>query len=103
MATLLVGMLVVAAGAVGFGFALFGRRPLPQTATEVPGAQLAPAAVLAGRPRAVRPTAPQDDVSISGWMRIRAALVLALTVLGIAAIIGGVLSVVVVGLVLIVT
>ena len=93
MATLLVGVLVVAAGAVGFGFALFGRRPVPQTATAHPGAHLAHPA----------PAVRADDVAITGWTRVRAALVLALTVLGLAAIVGGVLSVVVVGFMLLVT
>ena len=96
-------MLVVAAGAVGFGLALFGRRPVPQPATELPGTQLASAAVLTGRTRSVRRPAVRDEVSISRWVRVRAALMLALTVLGLAAIIGGVLSVLVVGVVLIVT
>lgn len=82
---------------------MFGRRPVPQTATELPGAQLGPVAVLAGRPRARRRVDRHDDVAISGWVRVRAALMLALTVLGLAAIIGGVLSVLVVGVVLIVT
>ena len=96
-------MLVVAAGAVGFGLAMFGRRPVPQPATELPGAQLAPVAALAERTRLLRRPAERDEVSISRWVRLRAALMLALTVLGLAAIIGGVLSVLVVGLVLIVT
>ena len=96
-------MLVVAAGAVGFGLALFGRRPVPQPAMELPGAQLGPAALLAGRSRDRRRTVDRDDVAISRWVRLRAALMLTLTVLGLAAIIGGVLSVLVVGVVLIVT
>lgn len=82
---------------------MFGRRPVPQTATELPAAQLGPVAVLAGRTRTPARAAARDDVAISPWVRLRAALMLALTVLGLAAIIGGVLSVLVVGVVLIVT
>ena len=43
------------------------------------------------------------DVALSRWMRVRAALLLALTVVGLAALIGGVLSIAVVALVLLAT
>jgi hypothetical protein len=115
MVSLLLGMLVVVAGAAGFGLALFGRRPVPQTATQVPGVEvgaetlhrppgaasraLAGVRVLVGE----REGAGAEDVQPSRWVRVRAALLLLLTVLGLAAIIGGVLSVLVVGLVLLAT
>jgi hypothetical protein len=103
MGTLLVGMLVVVASAAGFGFALFGRRPVPQPATETGPAHLgstgarATIASLRSRPRR------SAEVTVSSWTRVRSALLLALTVLGLATLIGGVLSIVLVGLVLLAT
>lgn len=106
-------MLVVALGAAGFGFALFGRRPVPQTATQwsagrrgaaPDGPATPPSTVMARVGDAVRATvASADEVVPTRWVRIRAAILLGLTVLGLAATIGGVLSIVVVGLVLLVT
>ncbi len=46
---------------------------------------------------------PDTSVVLSRWERARSALLLGLTVVGLAAILGGVLSVVVVGLVLLLT
>lgn len=105
MATMVVGLLVVAAGAAGFGLALFGRRPVPQPATgstAPPVGAAAPARRLPRVPALLRRPAG-DDVAPTRWVRIRAALLLALTILGLAALIGGVLSVLVVGLVLLAT
>jgi hypothetical protein len=120
MGTLLIGMMIVAVSAVGFGLALFGRRPVPQPATESGTAHLAPSpsgsGVSAGASK-LRTLAPgggrlahlpvrrprADDVTLSGWVRLRSALLLLLTVAGLAALIGGVLSIILVGLVLIVT
>ena len=123
MLTLLIGILIVAGSAAGFGFALFGRRPIPQPAMQAPGAPL-------GRELAeVSPSsggvyledddvesndrwggvgAPYTgrrarDVTITPWVRVRSSLMLALTVLGIAAILGAVLSVVVVAVVFVAT
>ncbi len=133
----MVGVLLVAVSAVGFGFALFGRRPVPQPAMSVSGAHLgAPAAELvpsmAGPPddevfpdddatplaggvlpagawrRMLQrePSAdhqPEADVTLSPWVRVRSALLLTLIVTGLAAIIGIVASIVIVGVVLLVT
>lgn len=138
MVTLMVGVLLVAVSAVGFGFALFGRRPVPQPAMSVSGAHLgAPTAELvpsmagpaddevfpdddapatagggvlpAGRWRRMlqrEPSAdhqPEADVTLSPWVRVRSALLLTLIVTGLAAIIGIVASIVIVGVVLLVT
>lgn len=98
-----VGLLIVAAGAAGFGFALFGRRPIPQTATPVAGPERGPSADAPGGPVATRTRSRTSDVTLSRGVRVRSALLLALTVVGLAALIGGVLSVVVVGLVFVLT
>jgi hypothetical protein len=124
MVTLLVGVLLVAGGAAGFGVALFGRRPVPQPAMAAPAAhlgggtaELLPSAADAdaggvlqvGRWRRLlqrEPTAdhqPAADVTLSGGVRARSALYLTLVVTGLAALIGIVSSIVVVGLVLLVT
>lgn len=131
MLTLLVGILMVTVSAIGFGLALFGRRPVPQPATgaaaEHPGVVLAeqrpsspePAVVPAPIPEDLEVTGawwrrllareatadrqPTSDVTLSAWVRFRSAVLLALTVLGLAALIGGVLSVLIVGVVLLLT
>ena len=48
-------------------------------------------------------TSPASDVTLSPWVRVRSALLLTLIVTGLAAIIGIVTSIVVVGIVLLVT
>lgn len=140
MVTLLFGVLLVAFSAVVFGFALFGRRPIPQPAMSLSGAHLgAPGAeaipsmrvgtaelsdhdiddaaaaadvggvLQVGRWRRLlqrEPSAdhqPAADVTLSGWVRVRSALFLTLIVTGLAALIGIVTSIVLVGLVLLVT
>jgi hypothetical protein len=131
MLTLLVGILMVTVSAIGFGLALFGRRPVPQpatvTATEhpvVPGPEQRPSSPVAAStiapPRedlevtgpwwrrllareATAERQPTSDVTLSPWVRVRSAFLLGLTVVGLAALIGGVLSVLVVGAVLLLT
>jgi hypothetical protein len=140
MVTLMVGVLLVALSAIGFGVALFGSRPVPQPAMSLSGTHLgAPTAepfpsmvdpvsddgrgalvddgedgedggVLAvGRLRRMlqrEPTAdhqPAADVTLSPWVRARSAMYLTLIVTGLAAVIGIVTSIVVVGVVLFVT
>jgi len=137
MLTLLVGILMVTVSAIGFGLALFGRRPVPQPATGAgPGhsgvvlAEQRPSsrAAVEDPPlggRAAPPAAdlqvtgpwwrrllareataerrPTSDVTLSAPVRIRSAILLALTVVGLAALIGGLLSVLVVGVVLLLT
>ena len=142
MFTLLFGVLLVVGSAVGFGLALFGRRPIPQPAmtgaAASPGAGLAetrPSSLRAAARSASGPThddAPEEqgdglttkavprwqrllqrdqtaervdasDVTLSGWVRVRSSLLLALTVAGLAALLGVVASVLVVGIVLLVT
>lgn len=140
MVTLMVGVLLVAVSAVGFGYALFGRRPVPQPAMSLTGAHLGAAGAEAlpsstadldelgtddaddHRPEpgtggvlqvsTVRrllqrePTAdhqPAADVTLSTWVRARSAMYLALIVAGLAALIGIVTSIVLVGLVLVLT
>ena len=124
MLTLLIGILIVAGSAAGFGFALFGRRPIPQPAMQAPGAslgrELAEVSASSGggvylededvesNDRWGGVGAPYvgrraRDVTITPWVRVRSSLMLALTVLGIAAILGAVLSVVVVAVVFVAT
>ncbi len=133
MITLLVGVLLVAASSVGFGLALFGHRPVPQPAMSLPGAHLgaprpeaapsisgatdqidvpahgAGGVLQVGRWRRAlqrEPSVdhqPAADVTLSPWVRARSAMYLTLIVTGIAAIIGIVTSIVVVGAVLLIT
>jgi hypothetical protein len=134
MVTLMVGVLLVAVSAVGFGFALFGRRPVPQPAMSMSGSHLGahgaepfPSMIVVdddeddqdddtaggvldvGRWRRLlqrEPTAdhqPEADVTLSPWVRARSAMYLTLIVTGLAALIGIITSVVLVGAVLLVT
>ncbi|MFN7148876.1 MAG: hypothetical protein ACK4V6_05285 [Microthrixaceae bacterium] len=132
MFTMVVGLLLVAASALGFGYALFGHRPVPQPAMALAGghlvddlaepapsidddpadhvAEVAAGGVLqAGWARRLlqrEPTAdhqPGGDVTLSRGVRVRSALLLALVVVGLAAAIGTLISVVLVGAVLLVT
>jgi len=102
MGTMVVGLLVVAAGAAGFGSALFGRRPVPQPATARGDRHLAGTATT-GRAAARRARRPGTGLVPTRRERARAAVLLALTVLGLAALIGAMLSVVVVALVMLAT
>lgn len=92
MVTLLVGVLVVVAGAVAFGVALFGPRPVPQTATPAPtsgpAAETVPSAVVERRPEVLSPVVP------TATTRLKALLWLLLGVVGTAAIVGAVLGLV---------
>lgn len=137
MFTLLLGVLLVVGSAVGFGLALFGRRPIPQPAmagagapADVGVAETWPSSTVAAADD-VAPL-PDDkgdglttksvpfwqrllqrdltaervdasDVTLSGWVRLRSSLLLALTVAGLAALLGVVASILVVGVVLLVT
>ena len=92
MVTLLVGVLVVVAGAVAFGVALFGPRPVPQTATPttvaVATAETAPSATYEPPPEVLTPMVPTAKT------RLRAVLWLTLGVVGTAAMVGAVLGLV---------
>ncbi|MEX0768360.1 MAG: hypothetical protein WD029_07805 [Microthrixaceae bacterium] len=119
MLTLFVGILIVVLSALGFGYALFGRRPLPQPAMgstlgALPAdlAEAIPSSTVSsedhGDPMPNEEDIPLNgrrarDVTITAAVRARAVLLLFLSVVGIAAIIGVVLSVVVVGVVFVVT
>jgi hypothetical protein len=122
MFTLLIGMLIVALSTLVFGYALFGRRPVPQPAMQAegahldaPGAEPPPSSVAAGATATASSSATTltvdppiegrraRDVTITPWVRLRAGLLLALTTVGLAAIIGAVLSVAVVAVVFIAT
>lgn len=129
---------MVAVGAAVFGFALFGRRPVPQPAMSLAGSHLGDTMAEPGpsvAPASDDPTAtthtatsgpfddllpagwwrrmlqrepsadhqPASDVTLSAWVRVRSALYLTLVVTGLAALIGIVTSIVVVGVVLLVT
>lgn len=89
---MLVGVLVVVVGAVAFGVALFGPRPVPQTATPVtvggPAAETMPSAAFEPAPDVLTPLVP------SGRTRVRAVLWLTLGVVGTAAMVGAVLGLV---------
>ncbi len=89
---MLVGVLVVVAGAVAFGAALFGPRPVPQPATTTPapraGAETSPSAVVDRGPEVLAPLVP------TARTRVRALLWLLLGVVGTAATVGAVLGLV---------
>lgn len=105
MPTLIVGVLVVVVSTAGFALSMFGRRPLPQPATTA--AVRAPTAVTPSRDRAARRSAstvpiepgeePKLHVDVPAAVRIRSAFLLALGVIAAAAVVGVVLSIVVVG------
>lgn len=138
MVTLMVGVLLVAVSAVGFGFALFGRRPVPQPAMSLSGAHLGappaePPPSMTGGVAVADPPGdtgsviaqggilpagwlrrmlqrepsvdhqPGADVTLSPWVRARSAMYLTLIVTGLAALIGIIASIVLVGIVLLVT
>jgi hypothetical protein len=132
MFTMVVGLLLVAASALGFGYALFGHRPVPQPAMALAGGHLVddlaePAPSIEADPAGSveelqgggvlpagwarrllqrEPTAdhqPGGDVTLSTGVRVRSALLLTLVVVGLAAAIGALISVVLVGAVLLVT
>ena len=92
MVTLLVGVLVVVGGAVAFGAALFGPRPVPQPATAAPAtrarAETPPSGAVARGPEVLAPLVP------TARTRVRALLWLLLGVVGTAAIVGAVLGLV---------
>ena len=91
MVTLLVGVLVVVVGAVGFGIALFGPRPVPQPATEpgVTAATAVPAAEVVPSTEVRRPSTTElGPLMPTARTRGRAALWLVLAVVGTAAIVG---------------
>jgi hypothetical protein len=125
---LLIGFLLVVVSAAGFGWALFGRRPVPQPAT-TPGhgygdtagrAEMAPSdrarpSPSARRPVAVVPPPPPAaaapgsvaradarGASVPVGVRLRSLALLVVATLGAAVLVGAVLSILVVGLVLIV-
>ncbi len=122
MPTLIVGLAVVVVSAAGFAVAMFGRRPLPQPATGSGAPITAPVTaardergerstprrgrLTRGTPAPLSTTAPTPaaaitprlHVEVPAPVRIRAAFVLALGVLAAAALVGIVVSIVVVGL-----
>ena len=119
MFTLFVGILIVVLSALGFGYALFGRRPIPQPATGL-ALGVASDEFTEAIPSRFGSSLQDDsdafdseevsfrgrrakDVTITPAVRARSTLLLALTVIGIAAIIGVVLSVLLVGVVFLVT
>lgn len=106
MGALAVGVLVVLVSSIAFGAAMFGRRPIPQPATVVPeghpGAVTAPSSVGAEaaprrRARAVTAEEARVQVSIPTAVKVRSGVMLGFTVLALAALVGVVLSVAVVG------
>jgi hypothetical protein len=119
-------MVLVVAGAAAFGYALFGRRPIPQPAmagvtspreagrgaeappSRLPAGELT-AAQVAGVSGPVIVKVPDEpghigssDVRVPLARRIRAAVLLALSVLGTAILLGVILSIIVVGAVLLI-
>jgi hypothetical protein len=104
MSALLVGVLVVMVSAVGFGAAMFGRRPVPQRAMQFAGAPVGAVTVPsqggagAGSVVDADDESPKARVDIPASIRLRSICLLALGVLGAAALLGVLLSIVVVGL-----
>jgi hypothetical protein len=121
MSALLIGFLLVTASAAVFGFALFGRRPIPQPAIAGAALQRDPdsgtenqprglATVVSRRPREVA-AGPDTrgvhlraaDVRPSRARRVRAIGLLTVSVIGSAVLIGAVLSLVAVGAILLIS
>ena len=113
MSALLIGFLVVVGSAALFGAALFGRRPIPQSAiaTGAAGSSTAVGAETtpSQRSRSLRVETTQRprgltaaDVQVPTARRIRSALLLFISMFGVALLVGTVLSIAVVGLVLLV-
>ncbi|MCP4434525.1 MAG: hypothetical protein GY812_03370 [Actinomycetia bacterium] len=126
MSALLIGLVVVVGSAALFGLALFGRRPIPQPAMAgavssldgVAGAETAPSrfpggeltvAHISGIDTPVLVQAPDEpihlkasDVRVSLGRRIRAAVLLAVSVFGTAMLIGAIVSILVVSAVLVI-
>lgn len=121
MSALLIGFLLVVASAAAFGFALFGRRPIPQPAIGGVALQRDPGSYAENQPRGRTTAGPEPirgldtgsnargvhlraaDVRPSGARRIRAAGLLTLSVVGSALLIGVLLSIVAVGAVIIIS
>ncbi|MGI9577960.1 MAG: hypothetical protein ACR2OH_07165 [Microthrixaceae bacterium] len=125
MSALFIGFFLVVASAAMFGFALFGRRPIPQPAmvgTDSPrqavaGSEAAPSRLPTGKVTAAQvagtgpvivkaPSEPghigSTDVRVPLIVRLRSALLLAVSVLGTAIIVGVLLSIIVVGAIILV-
>ncbi|MFV0315348.1 MAG: hypothetical protein ACK5O2_00090 [Microthrixaceae bacterium] len=113
MSALLIGFLVVVGSAALFGAALFGRRPIPQSAIAgVPSGRATTSEDDRARPqtRPLRPVpvAPAPiplkaaDVRLPAARRIRSGVLLAVSALGMALLVGAVLSIVVIVLVFLV-
>lgn len=125
---MLLGLLLVGVSAAGFGFALFGHRPEPQPATRTgsapsmgdaaepqltsaggapqQGIGVQPALAVGRVQRMLQREATADHepvVRFTAWLRLRSTLALALVVLGTGAILGVLLTVVIVGSVFIIT
>lgn len=121
MSALLIGFLLVVVSAAAFGFALFGRRPIPQPAIAGASLRRGTGSGAENQPRAVGGTTSDRsfgisterpiesihltaaDVRPSRTRRIRAGALLALSVVGSAVLIGAVLSIVAVGAVLLIS
>lgn len=89
---------MVIVSAVGFGAAMFGRRPVPQRAMELAGAP-AGAVTLPSHGAAVVDEEPLPArVDIPASVRLRSMCFLALGVIGAAALVGVLMSIVVVAL-----
>ena len=126
VSALLIGFFLVVASAALFGYALFGRRPIPQPAMvgsdshrqAVDAPESAPSRLPAGKLTAARggargeavivraPAEPghigSTDVRVPLTTRLRSAMLLAVSVLGTAILLGVILSIVVVGAVLLI-
>lgn len=121
MSALLIGFLLVVVSAATFGFALFGRRPIPQPAIAGAslrrgldsGAENRPSALGTATPSRTHEESngtPVMDVHLSAAdvrptkaRRLRAAGLLVLSVVGSAVLIGAVLSIVAVVAILLIS
>ncbi len=94
MGALVVGLVLVVVASVALGAAMFGRRPLPQTATARSGGGRAAVTPPSSGGRAARGAANRMTVTIPTKVKVRSGLLLLLTVLVIAALVGVALSIV---------
>ncbi len=121
MSALLVGFVLVVGSAGAFGFALFGRRPVPQPATLGVPVQREPGGISESGRRGAPDTVSSAgtstgtdvatplvhlrarDVRPTPGRRIRAMALLSISVVGSALLIGAILSIIAVGAVLLIS
>ncbi|MFZ4518600.1 MAG: hypothetical protein ACOYOP_09435 [Microthrixaceae bacterium] len=94
MGALVVGLVLVVVASVALGAAMFGRRPVPQPATGRAAGGRGAVTAPSSNGRNGRAAANRMTVTIPTKVKVRSGLLLLLTVLVIAALVGVALSIV---------